>query len=165
MLSKSYLSLAVILCASVALGSPAHDRIATGDGIIPEKGDLAYQALVHRLIEGRPLYLCGGAIVSDKHILTSAECVESYDQSRLSVVVGLDERKQVKRIYSHPWYSDKKNNIALLELTEPLNFTELIQPISFNSTEEIDNEEVTALGVQKLVNGVGVLKSIKNRNS
>lgn len=147
MLAKSFLGFfAVVLCASAALGSAPSNRIAHNDGFVSEQGQFPFQAFIARSVEGKQRYICGGAIVSDRLILTAASCIESLDSSLLTVFVGANETYSVKRVTPHYLYSGKNNDIALLHLSKALEFTKLIKPITFNSTDDLDDVEVTALG-------------------
>lgn len=67
-------------------------------------------------------------------------------------MVGDNQTEEVKKITPHFLFSDRKHNLAVVQLVNELNFTDLIQPISLSNSSEID--EVTALGVQRLANGV-----------
>lgn len=94
------------------------------------------------------------AIISDRHILTAAECVDNSQAAILTVVFGGNQRKPVRKINYHYLYSDKKNNLAILELEDALTFSNLVKPIAFNNPFDLDNEEVVALGVIKVLNSV-----------
>ncbi len=78
---------------------------------------------------------CGGSILSESFILTAAHCVDriAMNPSQMSVRAGihyLSENsaiiRQVDRIYVHPNWAgtilDAVNDIALLHLSEPLDF-------------------------------------------
>lgn len=150
MLSKSFLCIAVILSLSATSIVAESNRIARNDGILSDREQVPFQALIFRTIEGATTkYKCGGAIVSKHHILTAAVCVESVERSQLYVNVDSNKELLVKKITLHFLYSDKKNNIALLELTEPLVLSPLVQPIPFLSTDTLDDQEVIALGVNR----------------
>lgn len=143
---------AVILSLSAASIVAESNRIASNDGILSDREQVPFQALIFRTISGSSTYKCGGAIVSKHHILTAAACVESLDRSQIYVTVHSNEKLLVKKITSHFLYSDKKNNIALLELAEPLKISPLVQPIAFLSTDKLDDQEVIALGVNRSQN-------------
>lgn len=79
--------------------------------------------------------LCGGAIISDSHILTAAHCVRRARPSDITVYIGSiyifqGEPRRVSRIYSHPHYYEDRfrryvlNDIALLKLSISLNMTD-----------------------------------------
>ncbi|CAF1178577.1 unnamed protein product [Rotaria sordida] len=78
---------------------------------------------------------CSGSILSNYFILTSAHCVQKISAFDIIIKAGIhypqDENVTshvVRRIYLHPDYTGHSdgyaNNIALLELREPLNFND-----------------------------------------
>ena len=75
---------------------------------------------------------CGGSILSSSWIITAAHCVDGLDASPFSVYAGSIEfrsnsqMRTVRRIFAHPYYNAKSvvNDIALLELSSPLNMTD-----------------------------------------
>lgn len=89
-------------------------------------------------------WLCGGTLISNTHVLTSATCVTKTGNKVLTVArlgeLDLDnminDRAKpldilIERIIYHEGYDTQKynNNIALLVLTKSVTFNKLIQPI------------------------------------
>ncbi|OWA50945.1 putative Anionic trypsin-1 [Hypsibius exemplaris] len=88
------------------------------------------------LQSGRRRHFCGGAILSAKHIITAAHCVQNdYGQisraSEIVVGVGLHDLRSarrsdyfmVKSVRPHPHYTplpNMRNDIAILTLTRPI---------------------------------------------
>ncbi|XP_055344000.1 transmembrane protease serine 9-like [Paramacrobiotus metropolitanus] len=105
------------------------------------------------LIQFRPEYMppvyqfCGASLISDRWIVTAGHCVDNHPDdfitTHIKAVVGITDLKQVltqpelllpiSRVFHHPDYDNPKdttnNDVALLELAQPVKFTSRIQPI------------------------------------
>ncbi|KAF3837347.1 hypothetical protein F7725_004811 [Dissostichus mawsoni] len=95
---------------------------------------------------------CGGSLISDMWVLIDAYCIINQPEN-ITVVLGLESMsgpnlnnvsKAIDKIIVHPLYNvfsdfneDNNNDMALLKLSSPVNFTDYIQPVclaSANST-------------------------------
>ncbi|XP_021262281.1 coagulation factor IX isoform X1 [Numida meleagris] len=111
------------------------------------KGQLPWQ--VH-LVDSRGLGFCGGSIINEKWVVTAAHCLEPGDN--VTAVAGeyntkeddhTEQRRQVVKILPYPTYNRTRNkhhnDIALLELDQPLTFNSYVTPICIGSRDFTNN--------------------------
>ena len=111
---------------------------------------------------------CGGSVLDATHILTAAHCV--YDISTFNIAntkVAIDannaqemfavQRVAVKNIYYPSDYNDTTliNDVAVLELSQPLPTYALIKKVSLSSSDDQDlyqdeNQVFTIIGYGRL---------------
>uniref|UniRef100_A0A3Q2QZF4 Peptidase S1 domain-containing protein n=1 Tax=Fundulus heteroclitus TaxID=8078 RepID=A0A3Q2QZF4_FUNHE len=130
---KSQLPLATCQCAlGQVCGQPAlNTRIIGGEEAPP--GSWPWQVSIHSF--GR---ICGGSLINDQWVLTAAHCVKC-NPAGLKVYLGRQSQegsnpnevvRRVSWIISHPdYYFGPDNDIALLKLFTPVNFTSYISPV------------------------------------
>merc|ERR1712001_239146 len=132
-------------CAPVS----STDRIVGGKEVNP-KGKLPYQVMFFPCAPSGQCGLCGGTIVNKKFVITAAHCWDSR-MTNLRVIVGehnvfcdgVNEGGKVisvKKATMHPDYNKKTmdNDIAVLELSEELTFTDKIKPACLPSSATKD---------------------------
>jgi len=130
--------------AEETLTSKDTQRLVGGQEAVP--GSWPWQVFL-KLNGKTQSYDCGGSIIDSKWILTAAHCVPyRVIASRSYVLAGVHEvrssaagskRYRVRRVITHEDYGVPildNNDVALIELAEPLRFSETVQPICLPDT-------------------------------
>lgn len=119
-------------------------------------------------------HFCGGSIYDRSWIVTAAHCVDTNQPEDIHVVSGSNiigqnsPRINVKRIIVHKSYnaSSNDNDIALLELLEPLSLSAGVQAIELLDATEEDasfatGKMLTVTGWGATVEGGGTVKNLR----
>ncbi|XP_057369582.1 chymotrypsin-2-like [Daphnia carinata] len=109
------------------------DEVVGGTTVL--KGAHKYKALILKT-KGTETTLCGGTVISENHILTSASCVDAKPYDKLQVIVRvytivpMDSTRIIRYVLDtdiqiHKDYNKltRVNDIAILRMSSPLDLT------------------------------------------
>ena len=151
---------AVALGAGMTRGSHCHHKI---DQLIVGGTDAAANEFPHMAILGYGQdpnieWVCGGALISDRFILTAGHCIASRDLGNVTYAyIGALTRQDVKNgpnrygiksIIKHPNYFPPKkyNDIALLETDKQVPLNQFTVPACLYVGDKVDDERASATG-------------------
>ncbi|XP_062709999.1 polyserase-2-like [Aedes albopictus] len=126
------------------------------DGRQAEEGQWPWHVAVFNRLKStdRFKYGCGGTLVNEKHTLTAAHCVKRlarghrppvlyeielhFGQHNLSKLSDNVVVRDVSKIHVHPEYEPNKNDIAMLVMRLPVEYSDTVIPICLD--QEVDRE-------------------------
>ncbi|XP_058836458.1 transmembrane protease serine 9-like [Topomyia yanbarensis] len=120
------------------------------------RGEFPWHAALYQEADGNFSYSCGGSLISERFVITAAHCVINQNNGyritakRLKVLLGGHElgaedrcvqEMKVREIHVHEQYQlgDYRHDIALVELTGRVGFTQRVLPICVDLSENEDN--------------------------
>lgn len=99
-------------------------------------------------------HFCGGALISDRFVLTTANCMQGYNSTNVTINVGslvvtqVGTMYAVSRITNHPQFNRKimANDISLVKSAQRITFTNLVRPIRLPTSTVPDGYTATISG-------------------
>lgn len=151
------LLLVLALLSSALLAADRTVRIVGGTQV-PDNRYPWMASIYFRVADNRFLPGCGGSLISDRWIVSAAHCFVNggvpADPNNVAFLLGATDLTSddgifnvVSRIVVHPEYNPntQENDIALLELPQPVGFEPITLPSVANPVP-IDGELATAAG-------------------
>ena len=153
----------IILCTFICIqitncGISKYNKIIRGTYSIehayPWIISLRHSSKIYNNFIGK--HFCAGSIISSYYILTAAHCLNNNKNNDLVAIVGIhdlnEELNHDLNVYKIVWkqihenYNNINNDIALLQVDRPIQFTENVQAIclpNYNDFNDL-NEAITA---------------------
>ena len=131
-------------------------KIAKGDTAV--KNAYPFIVSIHKKSKNGFYHICGASVYDRFYVITAAHCVENTNASDLVLNFGEfhfqtnegdEEHRNVPSMLIHAEYNPSArwvNDIAMLTLEEPLNFTESIQPICLTHKPAVPDEQTYVMG-------------------
>ncbi|XP_063919495.1 brachyurin-like [Zophobas morio] len=128
-------------------------RIDGGQEAVPHS--FPYQVFVELYYSPSYGTYCGGVLISANYVLTAAHCIDSIyiayvilgahnlKQTENTAVLRISEEMKPHENFSVFYYP---NDIALIKLSESVEFTDAIQPVALPKRSDVDNTFVDAVG-------------------
>jgi len=138
-MKSEFLGVILLVVVNVAHSQvPPDGRIVGGEEAVPHS--IPWQVSLRRKSDN--FHFCGGSVADENTIITAAHCTEIWSSaSEVAVVAGDHSQSQddgteqsvdVARLIVHENYGQghqMENDIAIWILSEPLEFTDAVQPV------------------------------------
>nr|XP_050028775.1 chymotrypsin-like elastase family member 2A [Dermacentor andersoni] len=139
------------MCGTASVTTRHYAGVSTSKEVTPVRWP--WNVAIHTSSRFRPEQFCGGALITDQHILTAAHCVDEATIDAVRVHLGswrrnlLDKGEiamPVKELCVHQNYTGYDNDIAIIKLAKPVNFTSTIRPACLPEKKEHSPTETEA---------------------
>ncbi|KAL1399343.1 hypothetical protein pipiens_008285 [Culex pipiens pipiens] len=124
-------------------------------------GEWPWHAAVYRRTGFSDSYVCGGTLISDKFLLTADHCTKDDNgnglvSKRIFIRLGVHnlqalnlqtlQQHDVLHVHRFGYSKGVKNDIAILELSTEVRFTEYVQPACINQVPDLTDQLGTVVG-------------------
>ncbi|MGK0316553.1 MAG: trypsin [Saprospiraceae bacterium] len=160
-LMKSLVSYLTVITFLFSIQVSNAQQIIGGEPI--DISDAPWNVSFEKTVDGSVGHYCGGVIINEYWIVTSAHCISRDPRSEYFYCSHIHagatdqtndndgQRVKVDYVITHPdWESSSGSgfDMAMVKLKEPLVFSDNVQPISYDiSPEEIAVGEMTFVSV------------------
>ncbi|XP_023300284.2 chymotrypsin-like protease CTRL-1 [Lucilia cuprina] len=150
--------LGIIFPIYLTIVASYNQNAAIIDGKRAELGQFPWHVLLRINEFEDEIQVCGGSIISEKFVLTAAHCF--YGPFYVELVFGTieldsnDTTMVSREVFIHPEFEKNtfRNDIAVIELPEELEFTDNIQPIQLVTSAQASNDFI---GTDVIITGYG----------
>ncbi|XP_028137420.1 trypsin-1 [Diabrotica virgifera virgifera] len=114
------------------------------NGIIASQGQYPFIVSIQTKALGEELHVCTGAIINERWVVTSAQCLYNYPETIVAGLIYIDDEtdsnKQIVNIektIKYPKFDSDgngHNDIALIKVTEAFQFNDVVQPVKLPET-------------------------------
>lgn len=144
----------VLLLAAFTVGALAFDGDRIVGGQQARRGQFPFMVSILRQLPYTISHKCGGAILNDRAVLSSANCMGSsiFSFLRMRIAVGAHSRSfdgngvlhTINRVIKHPDFNNdtRANDIAILQPKFKFTFNQFVAPIQLPSIDTPDQNNL-----------------------
>ncbi|XP_077535565.1 chymotrypsin-like protease CTRL-1 [Haemaphysalis longicornis] len=131
------------MCGTASVRTRLYADSTTSKDVTPVRWP--WNAAIHTSSRFRPEQYCGGALITRQHVLTAAHCIDQMDPDGIRIHLGSWRRSEldngeiavpVKEMCIHQNFTGDHDDIAIIKLAQPVNFTTTIRPVCLPERKE-----------------------------